>query len=143
VHWANDLPNFSEIGMQCVEVGRGIVVAKLDGSMFSPNPNGAVNGGLVLSAADQCMGVVALTALEAGELPVTATITGQFLRPAYPVLTLRGRVTQRGQNLVFVNVDVHTAGARLCVSCAGTMAVQSTDRHRSTGPAMAFSRRGT
>jgi uncharacterized protein (TIGR00369 family) len=130
IDWANGLPNFTEIGLECVEVGPGIVVATLASSRFSRNPNGAVNGGLVLSAADQCMGVVALTALPAGELAVTATVTAEFLRPAFPPLTLRGRVTQSGKNLVFVAVDVQGADGRLSVRCGGTMAVQPAERHR-------------
>jgi uncharacterized protein (TIGR00369 family) len=129
VQWANRLPNFSEICMSCVEVSAGVCVATLDGSRFSPNPNGAVNGGLVLSAADQCMGVVALSTLEAGSLAVTATISAEFLRPAFPELTLRANVSQRGRNLVFVTVNVHDLQGRLAVKCSGTMAAQDSGRH--------------
>jgi uncharacterized protein (TIGR00369 family) len=130
VEWANRLPNFAETGLECVAVGPGSVVATLGSSRFSLNPNGAVNGGVVLAAADQCMGVVALTALPAGELAVTATVTAEFLRPAFPPLMLQGRVTQRGRNLVFVAVEVHGADGRLSVRCGGTMAVQPAGRHR-------------
>ena len=130
IDWANGLPSFAETGLECVVVGPGVVVATLDSSHFSRNPNGAVNGGLVLSAADQCMGVVALTALRAGTLAVTATVTAEFLRPAFPPLTFRGRVTQSGKSLVFVAVDVQAADGRLSVRCGGTMAVQPAERHR-------------
>jgi len=129
VDWANGLPNFAETGLECVEVGPGFVTATFDGSRFSPNPNGAVNGGLVLAAVDQCMGVVALTALPAGELAVTATFTAEFLRPAFSPLTLRARVTQSGKSLVFVAVKVRSADGRLSVRCGGTMAVQPAERH--------------
>src|SRR6478736_6448932 len=84
VDWANRLPNFTENGLECVEVGLGFVIATLDSSRFSRNPNGAVNGGLVLWAADQCMGLVSLTMLPPRDLAVTATVTAEFLRPAFP-----------------------------------------------------------
>jgi uncharacterized protein (TIGR00369 family) len=125
VEWANGLPNFSEIGLKCVDVQTGSVAATLAGSGWTPNPNGAVNGGLVVAAADQCMGVVALTTLEPGALPATATLNAEFLRPAFAPLTLRASVAQRGKRLVFVNVDVEDNRGRLCVRCSGTMASQS------------------
>jgi uncharacterized protein (TIGR00369 family) len=129
VRWANQLPSFAEIGLRCEEVGPGHTLARLDGSLFTPNPNGAVNGGLVLSAADQCMGLVALTRLDAGALPVTATVSAEFLRPAFPALTFRARVSQRGRNLVFVTVEVEDGQGRPCVRCSGAMAAQSSERH--------------
>jgi uncharacterized protein (TIGR00369 family) len=124
VEWANGLPSFSEIGLKCVEVQTGSAVATLGGSRWTPNPNGAVNGGLVVAAADQCMGVVALTTLEPGALPATATLHAEFLRPAFAPLTFRASVAQRGKRLVFVNVDVEDNTGRLCVRCSGTMASQ-------------------
>jgi uncharacterized protein (TIGR00369 family) len=124
VEWANGLPSFSEIGLKCIEVQAGSAVATLGGSRWTPNPNGAVNGGLVVAAADQCMGVVALTTLEPGALPATATLHAEFLRPAFAPLTFRASVAQRGKRLVFVNVDVEDNTGRLCVRCSGTMASQ-------------------
>jgi len=129
VEWANGLPNFAETGLECAKVGPGSVIATFDGSRFSPNPNGAVNGGLVLAAVDQCMGVVALTALPAGELAVTATFTAEFLRPAFSPLTLQARVTQSGRSLVFVAVEVRSGDGKLSVRCGGAMAVQPAERH--------------
>lgn len=125
VEWANRLPNFAEIGLKIVDVGAGTAVATLSDPQWTPNPNGAVNGGLVVAAADQCMGLVALTTLERGALPATATLHAEFLRPAFPMLTFRASVAQRGRRLVFVNVDVEDLEGRLCVRCSGTMASQS------------------
>src|SRR3981081_508329 len=72
VEWANGLPNFREIGLEGVDLQTRSVAAQPAGSGWTPNPNGAVTGGLVVAAADQCMGVVALTTLEPGALPATA-----------------------------------------------------------------------
>jgi uncharacterized protein (TIGR00369 family) len=122
--WANRLPNFSEIGLECIEIGPGVALLSLPASPLTANPNGSVNGGLVLAAADQCMGLVALTTLQPGALPATATVHAEFLRPAFSPLTFRATVTQRGARLVFVAVDVQDAEQRLCVRCSGTMASQ-------------------
>jgi uncharacterized protein (TIGR00369 family) len=100
-------------------------VLTLEESVLSLNPNGGVNGGLVCAAADQAMGVVALTALDPGSLPATATLHAEFLRPAFAPLTFRAAVSQRGRRLVFVSVDVEDSSGRLCVRFTGTMAAQS------------------
>lgn len=55
---------------------------RLPESPWATNPNGAVHGGLILAAADQCMGIVAVTAMEPGRLPMTATLNAEFHRPA-------------------------------------------------------------
>jgi uncharacterized protein (TIGR00369 family) len=125
VRWANRLPNCSEIGLECVEVGPGSALFALPTSGWTLNPNGAVNGGLVIAAADQCMGVVALTTLAEGSLPATATLNAEFLRPAFGPLSFRAAVVQQGRRLVFVTVEVEDAAGRLCVKCSGTMAAQS------------------
>jgi uncharacterized protein (TIGR00369 family) len=131
--WATKLPNCSEIGLKCVEISPGNAVLTLVESPWTPNPNGAVTGGLVIAAADQCMGLVTLTTLEPGALPATATLHAEFLRPAFAPLTFRARVAQRGKRLVFVNVDVEDAEGRLCVRCSGTMASQSSAPRAAAG----------
>jgi uncharacterized protein (TIGR00369 family) len=125
IEWANELPNLGELGLRCERIGPGSVTIKLDRSVLSPNPNGAVNGGLVCAAADQAMGLVALTTLEPGSLPATATLNGEFLRPAFAPLTFQAVVSQRGRRLVFVSVDAEDADGRLCARFSGTMAAQS------------------
>jgi uncharacterized protein (TIGR00369 family) len=125
IEWADGLPNLSELGLRCERVEAGETVLRLERSLLSLNPNGGVNGGLICAAADQAMGVVALTALEPGSLPATATLNAEFLRPAFAPLTFRAAVSQRGRRLVFVSVDVDDASGRLCVRFTGTMAAQS------------------
>ena len=125
IDWANRLPNLRELGLRCVAVEAGLTEVVLDQPSTSLNPNGAVNGGIVIAAADQCMGIVALTTMEAGSLPATATLNAEFLRPAFPPLTMRATVAQRGKRLVFVAVSVEDCEGRLCVRTSGTMAAQS------------------
>jgi uncharacterized protein (TIGR00369 family) len=130
IEWADALPNLSELGLRCERVEAGTAVLKLERSVLSLNPNGGVNGGLICAAADQAMGVVALTALDAGALPATATLHAEFLRPAFAPLLFRAAVSQRGRRLVFVSVDVEDASGRLCVRFTGTMAAQTVSGDR-------------
>jgi uncharacterized protein (TIGR00369 family) len=129
IEWANAVPSAAQIGLVCEQLGPGHATLKLEHSPWAPNPNGAVNGGLVCAAADQAMGVVALTALPRGALPATATLHAEFLRPALAPLTFEAVVTQRGRRLVFVSVDVKDAQGRTCVRVSGSMAAQSAAAH--------------
>jgi uncharacterized protein (TIGR00369 family) len=126
LEWANGLPAFVELGLRCEQIDAGHALIRLERSVWTQNPNGGVNGGLVCAAADQAMGLVALTMMEAGALPATATLHAEFLRPAFAPLTFRAAVSQRGRRIVFVTVDVEDASGRLAVKCSGTMAAQST-----------------
>jgi len=125
ISWANALPNLREIKLRCERVDHGAASFALRASPWSLNPNGAVNGGLVIAAADQAMGVAALSAMVPGSLPATATITGAYLRPAFAPLSFEATVSGAGRRLVFVTVDVADGQGRTCVRCSGAMAVQS------------------
>ena len=123
--WANRLANLTELGMECIDLdgSRGEFVIRE--SVWTLNPNGAVNGGLVVAAADQALGCVALCAMSPGSLPATATITASYLRPAFAPLRLRAEVSQSGRRLVFVTVDIEDRDGRVCVRSSGTMVAQS------------------
>jgi uncharacterized protein (TIGR00369 family) len=126
--WANRLQNFTELSLVCSHVDAGSALFTLDESPRSLNPNGSVNGGLVAAAADQAMGLVALTGMPEGSLPATATINGAYLRPAFPPLRFEAAVTQSGRRLVFVTVEVFDRSDRRCVSFTGTLTSQSPER---------------
>jgi uncharacterized protein (TIGR00369 family) len=127
VQWANSLPNLFEINLRCLELDLGRGEFTLTESFRSLNPNGAVNGGLVVDAIDQCAGCVALTSMVPGSLPATATLAASYLRPAFPPLSLHATVSQAGRRLVFVTIDVEDRDGRVCVKGTGTMAAQQDD----------------
>jgi uncharacterized protein (TIGR00369 family) len=125
ITWADQLPICLEIGLRCSALDGEGATFRLSRSVWPVNPNGAVNGGLVIAAVDQAMGIVACTRLPVGSLPASATINAAFLRPAFAPLTLRATVRQSGRRLVFVEVDVEDGDGRLAVACSSTMASQS------------------
>jgi uncharacterized protein (TIGR00369 family) len=126
--WANRLPNLTELSLVCTHVEAGSASFTLDEPPGTLNPNGSANGGLVAAAADQAMGLVALTVMPEGSLPATATLNGAYLRPAFPPLRFEAAVTQGGRRLVFVTVEVFDASNRHCVTFTGTLTSQSTQR---------------
>jgi len=125
ISWANLLPQFTELGLECVELSLGSSVVRLPDGVWTPNPSGGVNGGVAVAAADQAMGIVAATSLAPDALPATATLNAEYLCPAIPPLLLKAHVTQSGSRLVFVSVEVERADGRLALRYSGTMAAQS------------------
>lgn len=119
--WADALPIARSLGLTCIAIGPGEGSFAIEIAPVSANPNGSIHGGLLLAAADQCMGAVAMTVLEPGCLPVTASLHGRFHRPAVAPVTLSAHVRNSGRSLVFVDVEIEDAQGRLCTSAQGTM----------------------
>ncbi len=122
--WANRMPISQAIGLRCGRIEPGFAEFTLaEPPLGIPNPNGSIHGGLLVAAADQCMGIVSMTVLEPTLLPVTAGIHAQFHRPAIPPVKLEGRVTKGGRSLVFIEVEARDRDGRRCLSSQGTMMV--------------------
>lgn len=121
--WASRLPVSIAMGLVCESVSPGRAVLKMAESPWPTNPNGAVHGGLVAAAADQAGGVVAISVLGEGALPATATLTAQFLRPAFAGLTFDCKVIRGGRRVVFVEIEVSDRDGRLCTKFTGTWSV--------------------
>jgi uncharacterized protein (TIGR00369 family) len=83
---------------------------------------------MVTAWADHCFGLVASTAVSPGQVPATATLTAEFLRPALPPLTFDANVDRTGRNLAFISVDIFDKADRLCAKVVGTMSIDGTSR---------------
>jgi uncharacterized protein (TIGR00369 family) len=114
--------------LKCTHVEPGKMTVVLDSSLWPLNPNGALHGGLVIACADQCFGLVAITALDETSVPATATLTAEFVRPAMPPLTFQARVDRAGRTMAFITVDVFDATGRLVTKVSGTMSIDGTSR---------------
>jgi uncharacterized protein (TIGR00369 family) len=126
--WAESLPASRAMGLSCVLVEPGHVRVVLTESNWPFNPNGAVHGGIVAAWADQCFGLVGSTVVSEGQVPATATLTVEYLRPALPPLTFDARVDRSGRSLAFISVDVVDRDGKLCAKVVGTMSVDGTSR---------------
>ncbi|OLL73443.1 hypothetical protein Ae168Ps1_1826c [Pseudonocardia sp. Ae168_Ps1] len=118
-----------QLDIECLDIAEGRAQLRLTRSDWVLNANGAVHGGLVTAWADQCFGIVAVTALAEGLLPATATLTAEFLRAAHPPLLFDCAVDRVGRTLVFVSVEVTGAKGRTVARFRGTMAVDGSSRH--------------
>jgi uncharacterized protein (TIGR00369 family) len=110
-----------ELGAVCTEVGERSATFVIPQTPMVPNPNGSVNGGIVVAIADQMMGLLAARTAARGHLHATGTLSAQFHSPAVAPLTVVGTLVRNGRRLAFVEVVVTDRNGARCTSCQGTM----------------------
>ena len=130
IAWANQLPAATDLGVVCTACDRSSATFTVDVTPVALNPNGAVHGGIVSAIADQCLGVVSVINAPRDKLSVTASLHGQFHRPALPQLTVRARLLSGGARLIFVEADIEDANGRRCSTFQATMAVGGAERRQ-------------
>lgn len=126
--WSDVVPAAATMLLGCTEIDSGRAVMVMSRSPWPLNPNGAVHGGLVAAAADHVGGLASVTVVGASSLPATATLTAQFLRPAFAPLTFEATVLKAGRSVLFVRIDVHDRAGALCTTFTGTWSPQGTRR---------------
>lgn len=125
--WATGLEISRAMNLRCVQAERGRAVLVMETSPWPLNATGAVHGGLVVGAIDQCLGIGAVTATE-GVLPATASLTANYVRPALAPLRFEVSVTRTGRVLSFLTVEVTGRDGRLCVIATAAMAREGSSR---------------
>lgn len=131
--WADAYPTMRALNLTCCRVDGRTAVFELDQVPFPPNPNGAVNGGIIALAADQVMGVLAARVSPTGSVPVTAVLNVAFHAPAFPPVTLVAQAIPGGRFIQTIEVVAHGADGRRCSTATGTMAVGSSGRRSTMG----------
>lgn len=123
--WFNALATIRWVGVECVELEPGRVRALLTVRDEQRNPGGAVNGGVLLAAADVTAGVAVTSTTPPGAAVATTDLTMHFLAPAVtsPV-ELQVEVLRRGARCVVPHVRITDASGRLCAVATGTWAVR-------------------
>ncbi|OYN76195.1 PaaI family thioesterase [Mycolicibacterium sphagni] len=119
--WANALPFCGDLGLQCEEFTRDVARFRMARPTLTPNPNGAVNGGIVVAAADQAMAAMAMRISDPGQLPATGSLHIQFHRPALAPLLFRASPLGGGRRMKFIEVVVEDATGNRCATSQGTM----------------------
>lgn len=125
--WITNMPTSGRLGLRCTEVSEGRVVLETESPGWL-NPTGAIHGGIVIACADQGFGAAAATVLDVGLVPATATFTSDFLRPAFPPITLEAVVERAGRTLVFVSVTTRDRSGKVCNLARGTLVVDGSSR---------------
>ena len=126
--WATNRSVPGYLGLRCSQVGHGRATLVLHGADWLLNPNGGVNGGIVIACADQALGVVAATVVSPGQVPATSNFTSDFLRPAFPPITFHAVVDRVGRTLAFVSVTVRDRSGKVCNEVRGTLVVDGSSR---------------
>jgi uncharacterized protein (TIGR00369 family) len=133
--WANNYSTLTAAGLVCTRIEAGSAEFTLEEARFPPNPNGAVNGGIVALVVDQAMGVAAIRSTPAGQQPVTIVLETHFHRPAFPPLTLTASLIPGGRTIRTVQVIVLDKNGQQCATATGTMAATPTPGRRTAEPA--------
>jgi uncharacterized protein (TIGR00369 family) len=126
--WADALPMSRALGIVCTSLSTESGAFSVGRVPLEPNPNGAVHGGVVAAIADQCLGVVAVANAPREQMSVTASLHGQFHRPAIPPLAIRVRRLAAGARLIFVECQIDDARGKRCGTFQATMAVGGAER---------------
>lgn len=129
--WANALPIARDLNIVCTALTPDLGTFTVGTGPLSPNPNGAVHGGLVSAIADQCLGIMSTVNAPPDRMSVTAALHGQFHRPAMPPLAIRARRISAGRRLIFVECEIYDAGSNRCSTFQGTMIVGGNERRPS------------
>ncbi|MDT2006368.1 PaaI family thioesterase [Rhodococcus opacus] len=127
--WAEGMPVSRRIGLRCLQIEAGRVVVEMKRSDWPLNPNGAVHGGALVACADQVLGIVTMTMLAPSTLPATASISADYLRPAFPPLTFEAVVDRIGASMSFVTVLVRDRTGKLTTKVHGTLVLDGSSRH--------------
>lgn len=123
--WFNDLPVVRWIGVECVDVEVGRVRAVLRVRPEHRNPGGAVNGGVLLAAADVVAGAAVTSTGPPGTGAATTDLTMHFLAAAVAApLRLEAEVLRRGRGNGVPHVRISDADGRLCAVATGTWVVR-------------------
>lgn len=121
--WARALPFCRDLGLRCEELTREAALFRMARPVLTPNPNAAVNGGIVVAAADQVMGAMAMRVSDAGQLPATGSLHIQYHRPALAPLLFRAIPLGGGRRMKFIEVVVEDADGNRCATSQATMVV--------------------
>ena len=122
--WADTLNVFAHFGVRCTGFEPGRATFEMRSSPIAPNPNGSVHGGVIAAVVDDAVGCVFMSVAPDDALPATASLTIDYLRPAFAPLMLEARVTNTGRSLTHCEVSVVGADGKTCDRARAIMAVK-------------------
>ena len=118
--WASSLPLFLAFDLRCLSVDPRTALFVQESVPLTPNPNGAVNGGIVVAIADQAMAIVATRQAKNGHLPATASLHTQFHAPALAPLRIEATLLGGGRRVTFVEAVIFDRHGERCATTQGT-----------------------
>lgn len=120
IAWASAWRSVAALELTCLELTAAGALLRGGPGSFPLNPNGAVNGGVLASMADQSFGVLAVRA-SPRFVPATANLQIEFHRPLLGEVTVRASVLPGGRRLQFLEAALEDAAGRRCATAHATM----------------------
>lgn len=123
------LPHFRELGIQIVDLGRGICVAQLEASpRLVGNPEtGVVHGGVITTLLDSVGGAAAFSVILKGQTVATLDLRIDYLRMSEPGQAIFGRAEcyRLSRSVAFVHATAYCRAEEPLAQCAATFMVGS------------------
>lgn len=118
--WFNALEVMRGLGVECRTLEPGRAVATLHVESRHRNPDGPVNGGYLLAAADVTAGV-AVTASARVRQSVTSDLAMHFLAAAITTpLVIEAEILRQGRRTCVPTVRITDGAGALCAVATGT-----------------------
>lgn len=114
----------AHFGVRCLSFQHARASFRLTDCPVTPNPNGSVHGGILAAIIDDAVGCVFMSVADGDVLPATASLTIDYLRPAFAPLRFDARVPSAGRSLIHCDVGVHGADGKLASRARAIMAVK-------------------
>jgi uncharacterized protein (TIGR00369 family) len=121
VAWSEAFEPGVRLGIRCLELPRGGGTFIVEADPFIPNPNGAINGGIVAAIADNVLGVALARVLADGHTPRTGSLQVQYHRPVRTPVTVHVTVLPGGRRVQFLEANFVDASGERCASAQATM----------------------
>jgi uncharacterized protein (TIGR00369 family) len=122
------LPQFQELGIKLVDLGRGFCVVRIEPApRLAGNPEtGAVHGGVVTTLLDSAGGAAAFSVVRKGQSVATLDLRIDYLRMSRPGQAILGRAEcyRLTRSIAFVRA-VATCDEEPVAQCAATFMIGS------------------
>ena len=116
-----DVPFAKLLGIEVVEMERGVAVLRLDVRDELRQNNGIIHGGVTASLIDTASAFAILTMLEPNQTTTTVDLTIHYLRPLVKgQAQARARVLRAGRRVIVVAVDVLNEAETLAATALTT-----------------------
>ncbi len=119
-----DFPLRRYLGMEMVEGGPGIGVARVQLAEQHQNPNGVTHGAVLFAMVDTAMGQATMDVLDDGWFCASVDVQLRFIRPVSSgMIEAEATVLKKGRSVVHLEARIVDDRDRLVATAAGTFAI--------------------
>jgi uncharacterized protein (TIGR00369 family) len=119
-HFGTLIPFMDLLGLHAEELRPGYARARIAHRPAMSNSRGDFHGGVLMSALDATMGLLAHAENRAGAGAVTVDMNTSFLAAAASDIVIEARVLRLGNSIAFIEGEVRDDGGLLVAKASGT-----------------------